>query len=448
MIVIIGLGTAGVYATRWITTLNRDEEITIIERHTYESYSPCGIPLILEKNDDFSKLKHPFPRTKRINVLLEHEAIEIDNKNKIVKVLNKRNKEIKEIHYDKLFFSTGAEPLIPKIKNIENFINKGVFVVKTLEDAGAIREFINSNKVNKVAVVGAGAIGLEMAYALKKQGLNVHVFEMFPQPFPRVLDPEMAEIVKNEIEKNGIFLHLNSKVEEILSENGKIVGIKTDNSSVNVEMIILATGVVPNTKLLQNIVEMERSFIIVNEKMQTSDPDIYAAGDCVLVKNFVSGNLVPIQLATTAAKQGIVAGINMANHEAVYIGAMGTFVSTFGEMEIAAVGLTETQAKEKFEIVTGKAKSLDKPDYAGGEDITLKIICEKNSGIVLGAQAIGKNAASKINVISMAVRKKATAMDLSAVEIAYCPEISELYDIINMAADIVLRKINPKNYVF
>ncbi len=448
MIVIIGLGTAGVYATRWITTLNREEEITIIEKHSYESYSPCGIPLILERKDDFSKLKHPFPRTRRINVLLEYEAIEINASEKKIKVLNKKNNEIKEIKYDKLLYAAGAEPLIPKIKNADGFINKGVFIVKTLEDANSIKDFIVKKNIKNVSVVGAGAIGLEMAYALKSWNLNVHVFEMFPQPFPRVLDPEMAEIVKNELEKFGISIHLNSKVDEIVVENNRIIGIRSGDSIFNADAIILATGVRPSTEILKNIVNMDRSFIVVNDKMQTSNPDIYAAGDCIITKNYVDGSYAPVQLATTAAKQGIVAGINLAGHDATYSGALGTFVSMVGNLEVAAVGLTENQAKEKFQIVTARAKTLDRPEYAGGEEITLKIVCDKNNGTILGAQAVGKNASSKINVISLAIRKKASAEDLSALEIAYCPEVSDLYDVINMAADLILRKINPNNYTF
>ncbi|MGC8663660.1 MAG: FAD-dependent oxidoreductase [Thermoplasmata archaeon] len=448
MIAIIGLGTAGVYATRWITTLNRNEEITIIEKNIYESYSPCGIPLILEKKDDFSKLKHPFPRTKRINVLLEHEAIEIKPYEKVVMVVNKKNNEIKKIKYDKLFFSTGAEPLIPKIKNAYEFLNKGVFVVKTLEDANNIKNFIDKNKITAVSVVGAGAIGLEMAHSFKALGLNVNIFEMFPQPFPKVLDPEIAEIVKSEIEKLNIELHLNSRVDEIVVQNGQIIGIKSGDSFFSSQAVILATGVVPNTKILEGSVNMEKSYIIVNERMQTSNPDIYAAGDCILVKNLIDGTSMPVQLATTAAKQGIVAGINISGHNAVYSGALGTFVSKIGNMEVAAVGLTEAQAKEKLEIMTSRTKALDRPEYADGEEITLKLVCDKNTGVILGAQAVGKNASSKINVISMAIKKKADVFDLSSLEIAYCPEVSDLYDVINMAADIVLRKMNPGSYKF
>ncbi|MGC9137716.1 MAG: FAD-dependent oxidoreductase [Thermoplasmata archaeon] len=448
MIVIIGLGTAGVYATRWITQLNREEEITIIEKHAYESYSPCGIPLIFEESGDFNVLKHPFPRTKRINVLLNHEAIKVDPENKIVRVRDIEKNTEKEIGYDKLLFAAGADPLVPPIKNAREYLGNGVFVVKTLEDADLIKKFIGEKNVKSVGVIGAGAIGLEMAHSMLVNGIKVHVFEMFPQVFPRALDPDMADIVAKFIMGLGIELHLSSRVDEIVVENGKIKGIVSSGKTYECESVILATGVVPNTKILDGIVKMERNFILVNERMETSRKDIFAAGDCVLVKSFINGDPVAIQLATTAAKQGIVAGINMAGKDATYSGALGAFVSTIGSLEVAAVGFTETYLKDKVEVVSARARALDKPDYAGGEEIILKVVADKSTGKILGAQALGKKASSKIDIISMAMKKGSTAMDLSSVEISYCPAVSELYDVVNMAGDLLLRKLNPENYRF
>ncbi len=448
MIVIIGLGTAGVYATRWISQLNRDEEITIIERHSYESYSPCGIPLMFEKGDDFEKLKHPFPRTKRINVLLNFEAIGIDTQRKIVKVRQVKTGEEREIVYDKILFAGGAEPLVPPIKNAREYLNRGVFAVKTLEDAERIKNYIRENNVKSVAIVGAGAIGLEMANAMLINGLKVHVFEMFPQVFPRALDQEIAEIVQKFAQGIGMELHLSTRVDEVAVENGTVKGIISSGNFFPSDAVIMATGVVPNTTILKDIVQMEKNFIIVDEKMRTSMEGIYAAGDCVMVKNAIDGSKTSIQLATTAAKQGIVAGINMAGKEAVYTGAIGSFVSTVGSLEVAAVGLTESYAKEKFDVLSARAKALDKPEYAGGEEIVLKVVAERKTGRILGAQAVGKGASSTIDIISMAIRKGATAQDLSAVEISYCPAVSDLYDVINMAGDLLLRKISPENYRF
>ncbi len=446
MIVIIGLGTAAVYATRWITSLNRDEEIAIIEKHEYESYSPCGIPLIFEKSGNFNDLKHPFPRTKRIQVYLNYMAERIDPNGKKVFIKNLKTGEEKEIGYDKLLFASGADPFIPPIKNAREYVGKGVFVVKTLEDAENIEKYISTG-VKNVAVIGAGAIGLEMAYALKVKGLNVQVFEMFPQVFPRALDQDMAKIVQDYLESSGIKVNLNARVNEIVVENGKIRGIETSNGRYDAEMVILATGVSPNTKILEGMVKMERGYIVVNERMQTSREDIYAAGDCVIVKNFVDSSPFVIQLATTAAKQGIVAGINLAGRNAIYSGALGNFVSVIGDLEVSAVGLTESYFANKMKVVSARGKTLDKPEYAGGREITMKIVCDEN-GKVLGAQAIGRNASREINVIALAIKAGLSAQDLSALETAYCPAVSDLYSIINLTADLILRKINPSSYIF
>ncbi len=446
MIVIIGLGTAAVYATRWITSLNRNEEIAIIEKHEYESYSPCGIPLILEKSGNFNELKHPFPRTRRIQVYLNYQAEKIDPDAKKVFIKNLKTGEEKELKYDRLLFAGGADPFVPPIKNAREYIGKGVFVVKTLEDAEIIEKYISSGVKNS-AVIGAGAIGLEIAYALKVKGLNVQVFEMFPQVFPRALDQDMAKIVEEYLESIGINVNLNARVNEIVVENGKINGIETTNGKYEAEMIILATGVSPNTKMLDGIVNMEKGYIVVNERMQTSMDDIYAAGDCVIVKNFVDSSPFVIQLATTAAKQGIVAGINLAGKDAIYSGAIGNFVSVIGDLEVSAVGLTETYAGNKMKTVSARGKALDKPEYAGGKEITMKIVCD-DKGKIIGAQAIGRNAAREINVIALAIKAGLKAQDLSALETAYCPAVSDLYSIINLTADLILRKINPSGYIF
>jgi NADPH-dependent 2,4-dienoyl-CoA reductase/sulfur reductase-like enzyme len=442
MIVIVGLGTAAVYATRWITALNRDEEVTIIEMHSYESYSPCGLPLTIENNLDFELLKHPFPKTKRINVMLEHQVVEIEPSKRTLKVKDLKTEELKIVNYDKLFFVPGADPLIPPIKNISLFLNDGVYVLKTIEDGIKIENYLKENLVSDIAVVGAGAIGLEIAYALKKRGYKVTVYEMLAQCFPKALDSDMVQYVEEFLKDKEIAVYLNSKVEEILLDQKLIL---VNGQKKNADMVILATGVLPNSQLLKNKVSMFKNFIEVDEKMRTTDPYIYAAGDVIITKNAVDQHGMIVQLATTAAKQGIVAGINMAGGTATYNGAYGTFVSQMGDFEVATTGMSEEEVKQKFEVVTAKIKGTNKPEYAGGHSLALKVICDKN-GRVLGAQAVGKNAADKINIISMAIKNKGTIQDLSSVELAYCPSVSELYDVVHSVADVLLRKLGWKEF--
>ena len=424
MIVIIGLGTGGIYAARWISRFNRKEMITIIERRSYETYSPCSIPLVVEGAIDIKEIIHPFPRTPRIELLLEHEAVEIDTKGKKVLYRKIGDGEIKEIAYDKLIYAAGARPSVPPIKGVEK---KGVFTVRTVEDAKNINEW--AKKAKKALIIGAGAIGMEMAYALRKRGLNVTIVEMLEHPFPKALDEDMAKIVKERLESMGIKCHCNSKVEEILGKE-KVKGALVNGEEIDADMVILSVGVKPNTELLKGKVNMDdRGYIIVNERMQTSLPDIFAVGDCARTPYGI------LQLATIAAREGIVAGINAAGGDAIYTKHTGAFVSAMGNFEVACVG-------ERSEI-SGRGHSTITP-YSKHE-IFVKIFTDKE-GKIKGAQAVGYMASKKIDIISALMRGGGRIWDVAFMEHAYCPASAHLYDVINIAANNAMRKIKIEKY--
>jgi NADPH-dependent 2,4-dienoyl-CoA reductase/sulfur reductase-like enzyme len=425
MIVIIGLGTGGIYAARWVSRFNRKEEVTIIEKRSYETYSPCSIPLVIEGCIDIKEIIHPFPRTPRINLLLEHEAIEIDTVNKKVKYRKLGSSEIKEIEYDKLIYGAGASPAVPPILGVDK---KGVFTVRTVEDAKAINEWIR--KSNRALVIGAGAIGMEMAYALRKRGLDVTIVEMLSHPFPRALDEDMAKLVKERLEAMGIKCYCNSKVEEIIGDE-EVRGAVINGKEYETDMVILSVGVRPNTKLLNGKVEMdERGYIIVNERMQTSEPDIYAVGDCARTPYGL------IQLATIAAREGIVAGINAAGGDAVFTPSTGAFVSAMGNFEVACVG-------ERSNI-SGRGRSTITP-YSKHE-IVVKIFTDEE-GNIRGAQAVGYMASKKIDIISALMRGGGKIWDVAFMEHAYCPASAHLYDVINIAANNAMRRIKIEKYL-
>jgi len=425
MIVIIGLGTGGIYSARWISRFNRKEEVTIIERRSYETYSPCSIPLVIEGCIDIKEIIHPFPRTSRINLLLEHEAIEIDTSRKIVKYRKIGDEEINEIEYDKLIFGAGARPAVPPIPGVDR---KGVFTVRTVEDAKAINEWIKKSK--KALVIGAGAIGMEMAYALRKRGLDVTIVEMLSHPFPKALDDDMAKLVKERLEAMGIKCHCNSKVEEIIGDE-VVKGAIINGEEYKTDMVILSVGVRPNTQLLKGKVKMDdRGYIIVDERMRTSDPDIYAVGDCVRTPYGL------IQLATIAAREGIVAGINAAGGDAVFTPSTGAFVSAMGNFEVACVG-------ERSNI-SGRGRSTVTP-YSKHE-IVVKIFTDEE-GNIKGAQAVGYMASKKIDIISALMRGGGKIWDVAFMEHAYCPASAHLYDVINIAANNAMRKIKVEKYL-
>jgi len=425
MIVIIGLGTGGIYAARWISRFNRKEKITIIERRSYETYSPCSIPLVVEGAIDVKEIIHPFPRTPRISLLLEHEVVEIDTENRKVLYREIGGKEIKEIEYDKLIYAAGAKPFIPPIPGVEK---KGVFTVRTVEDAKAINEWAKKSK--KVLVIGAGAIGMEMAYALRKRGLDVTIVEMLSHPFPKALDNDMAKIVKERLEAMGINCHCNSKVEEIIGDE-EVKGAMINGERMDVDMVILSTGVRPNTSLLKEKVEMDdRGYVIVDKRMQTSVQDIYAVGDCARTPYGL------IQLATIAAREGIVAGINAAGGNAIFTPSTGAFVSAMGNFEVACVG-------GRSEI-SGRGHSTITP-YSKHE-IVVKIFTDED-GNIKGAQAVGYMASKKIDIISALMRGGGKIWDVAFMEHAYCPASAHLYDVINIAANNAMRKIKIEKYI-
>ncbi len=424
MIVIIGLGTGGLYAARWISMHSRNEKITIIEKRSYETYSPCSIPMVVEGKISEKDIVHPFPKSKNTEVLTNHEAVEIDNVNKEVKVKNLGDGSERVIKYDSLIYSAGATPWLPPVEGVHL---EGVFTVRTVEDAIRIKNW--AEKSSKVLVVGAGAIGVEMAHALRKRGLEVTIVEMLNWAFPTAIDRDMAKYVDEYLRKEGIRTIYGAKVEKILGsqsvEGAIIAGEKED-----FDMVIMSTGVRPNTGLLKDKVKLDdRGFVMVDERMHTSDPSIYAIGDCVRTPYGV------IQLATTALNQAIVAAINATGGDAKIRKPNGAFVSAFGGYEVASVG--------KMEGVIGRGWSRVNP-YSE-EKVVMKIYVSED-GRINGAQAVGPGAGSRIDILSALIRTGGKVWDLAFMEKSYCPELCELYDVIKIAAENAMRKLKIEKY--
>ncbi len=424
MIAIIGLGTGGLYAARWIAMHHRNEKITIIEKRDYETYSPCSIPMVVEGKIKPEDIVHPFPKSKNVEILLAHEAVDIDINSKKIKANDLKTGEVKEINYDKLIYAPGAKPWVPPIKGADK---EGVFTVRTVEDAIAIREYAET--ANKALVVGAGAIGVEMAYALRKRGLEVTIVEMMEHAFPTAIDKDMAKYVDERLNKEGISTIYGAKVEALIGTE-KVEGAIINGDELNFDIVIMSTGVRPESALLRGKVDVdERGFILVDEKMRTSIDDVYAIGDCVRTPYGV------IQLATTALNQAIVAAINATGGSAVLKKPNGAFVSAFGDYEVASVG---THGK-----IAGRGWSRLNPYSV--EKIVMKVFIEED-GTIVGAQAVGKGASSRIDIVSALMRNKGKIWDLAYMEKSYCPEVCELYDVIKIAAENAMRRLKIEKY--
>lgn len=416
-LVIIGLGAAGFAAALAARKTARDAEITIIDDKDYDLMHPCGLPFALEGRIGLKSLKHP------VNIAginkIRGKAESIDIKDKRIVLENK-----KEIGYDRLLIATGSSPFVPNIEGKEYAF--------TVKDPGSIEKMEDKIKTAKKAtVVGAGAIGLETAFALSKKGIKVEVVEMLSHCFPKAIDEDISKVLEEHLGKNNINLTFNKKLEKI-SKN---------------ELTIMAAGVRPNIGLIKGTGIKTGDFgIVANEKMQTSVKDVYAAGDIVESRSLINDKPFAAWIATTAYKQGTVAGINMAGGKAEFKGTLAPLISVIGDIEVGATGFNSYTAKKYgYETVEGKARSKTRPDWFGGaEDITVKVIADKKTGRILGGQAIGKNVKEKIDIISAAITAGFTLKQLSDLELAYCPAVSQTYDVLTQACDMGLRKQNIK----
>jgi len=442
--VIIGLGAGGFAAVLSARKTDRNAEIVVIDEKDYDLMHPCGIPYLIEGAiGSVGNLKHDLNLPgMRVAHYKNYRAMQIDRANKIVTSRNIFSGEDQDVSYDKLIISTGSIPVIPPVDGIKEFIGKGVFTAVDPEDAEHIRKM--SRTAPCAVVLGAGAIGLEIASALSDNGCEVTVVEMLDHAFPKALDPDMAKLLHEYLEEKGIVLKMGSRVEGV--QGGECLDkVIVDGEEVPCKFLILGAGARPNVELAKNAgIETGPLGIATDKSMLTSDKDIYAIGDCAQTYQMISGEPGIMPLSTVAYKQGTVAGASAAGADIAFPGIIGAFVSKVGEMEVASVGMNMEAAKKAgYEPVFGKIKDSSRPDwYPNGKEINLKVIVDKVSRKVLGAQAVGfSGAAWRINVVSASIYSGHTVDQLGEIELAYCPPVSQTYDALTKAADLAARKI-------
>lgn len=443
-VVIIGSGAAGLTTASTIRRYNKDIEVVVITKEREIAYSPCAIPYVIEgtiKSFDDIVMHTPadYKKERNIDVITETAVVDVDSKNNKIKCIDKNGNEF-EMNYDYLVLAMGAEPFIPPIEGKDL---KGVFKVRSIEDGRNILKYIEEEKCNKAVVVGAGAIGLEMAYGLKCRGLDVLVVEMAPQVLPRFLDPDMAERVQKYLEKEGIKIILSKPLEKIIGEE-KVEAVCVGDQVYEADMVIMATGVRPNIELAKKAgCKIGKFAIEVNEKMQTSIPNIYAVGDCVEVVDFITGEKTLSPFGTTAVRQGKVAGKNIAGIDARFYPVLNSAVSKIGELEIGGTGLTAFSANlKRIPIVIGRAKGLTRARYyPGGKEIEIKMIFSEN-GTVFGCQIVGgERVAERIDAMSIAIFKKVNAEEIVNMEFCYAPPVSMVNEPLSLAAEDALKKL-------
>lgn len=441
-IVIIGLGTGGLYSSRGASRFDREAELTIIERRDYDMFSPCGLPYAIEgKVPSFEDLKHSVPTTRRLKKLTSHEALSIDTKGKKVEVKDLGSGEVFWLNYDSLIISTGSEPIILPIPGAQKLLGKGVYVVTNPEEAEVMRDAALASE--RAVVVGGGAIGLEIAFALKELGLDVYVTKRSPPPFPRNLDPDMGKKISEYLESKGFHILFGKGIDGINCKD-RVESVVIAGETIPTDIVVMAVGVRPKSGIAEEAgIATERGAIITDERMETSVKDVYAIGDCSLSFSGVDGKPITVALATTAYRQAVIAGINAAGGDERYDGSLGTFVSFIGDLEIACTGYnSETAERNGFKTISGRANMQTKPGWMpGAKDISVKIVVDADSGRLLGGQCIGEEGAAwRVNVISVAIKNRMTIEDFSRIELAYCPAVSDLYDPLLVAADVAYRR--------
>lgn len=438
-IVIVGGVAGGASAAARLRRLDEQAEIVIFERSGYISYANCGLPYYVGgsiTDPEELTLQTPGSFKGRFNtrVHVRHEVTAIDSENKCVTVRElDSGREFSE-SYDKLILSPGARAIIPDVPGVDL---PGIMSIRTVEDTFRIKEYIDSSRPRSALVVGGGYIGLEMAENLRALGLEVSIVQRSSQLL-KTLDADMASFVHAKLRAEGIRLCLGSSLAGFEKRGESIEALLSDGSRISAQLVLLAAGVQPENSLAVSagLETGIRGSIIVNEHMESSVKDIYAVGDAVQVRHFVSGQDALISLAGPANRQGRIAADNICGIKSSYKGTQGSAIIKLFDMCAASTGLTEAQAKQAGlsceRLVLSPSSHAGY--YPGGGVMTLKLIYEKGSLRILGAQIVGGEGVDKrIDVIATAMRAGLPVTALTELELAYAPPFSSAKDPVNLA---------------
>ncbi len=436
-VVIVGGVAGGASAAARLRRLDEEAQIILFERGPYISYANCGLPYyiggtIKERNRLLVQTADNMRARFKIDVRLESEVLEILRDQKQVRVHKDGSTYLES--YDKLILSPGAEPVVPKISGLGD-VKDRVFTLRTLPDTDKIVDYLNQNKPQRAVVVGAGFIGLEMAENLKIRGLDVSLVEMTPQVMD-ALDPEMAAFIHQELRQQGIKLYLGEMVDG-LTAGPKVKVHLASQKELDADLVILAIGVRPEVKLARDAgLEIgTRGGIITNPSLQTTDPDIYAVGDAIEVKNPLHEEQVIVPLAGPANKQGRIAADHIQGRDVEYRGSMGTAIVKVFDLAAGSVGSNEKSLKARnVPYHSCIVHPLSHAGYyPGGSLLSIKLLFDPQ-GKILGGQVVGAGGVDKrIDVLATAMHFGGTVWDLTKLEHAYAPPFSSAKDPVNMA---------------
>ena len=442
-VLIIGGVAGGATAAARLRRLDEKAEIIMFDKGPYVSYAACGLPYFLGGRlvDDQKRLivrtPEEFRKKNNIDVRVRSRVISIDRESKKAEIEDMLSGKKYTESYDKLIISTGSFPFKPNIPGIDA---EGVFTLWNIPDGVKIREYIKDKGVRKAAIVGGGAIGLEVAENLVESGIEVTIIELSDHLIAPI-DADMALPVLKYVMEMGVRVILNDGVTAIERGSSGLT-LKLKESGVETDLVLMSVGARPQSELAKDagLALNERGFIKTDEHMRTSDADIYAVGDVTEVRNFITGKPASIALAGPANKQGRIAADNIAGIKSRYGGIQGTGILKIFDMTVAFTGLTEREA-ERQGLLYDKVLTYHHPHagyYPGGQDMAMKAVFEVPTGKILGAQIVGYTGVDKrCDVLAASIRMGATAHDLTELELAYSPPFGTPRDPVNMTGFVI-----------
>lgn len=442
-VVIVGGVAGGATAAARIRRLDEQAEILVLERSGHISYANCGLPYyiggtITDPEELTLQTPESFFRRFRITMKVRHEVTAIDPAGKTVRVTNLDTGEVFDEPYDKLLLSPGARPTQPRLPGVGM---EQVFTLRTVEDTLRIKDYIDTHRPRSVVLAGGGFISLELAENLRELGMEVTIVQR-PRQVMNPFDPDMASFLHGQLRAHGIRLALGQTVEGFHSRDGAVEVLLKDAPPLTADMVVLAIGVTPDTHLAKEagLALGIKDSILVNDRMETSHPDIYAVGDAVQVRHVVTGQDALISLAGPANKQGRIAADNICGGDSRYPGSQGSSVIKLFDMTAAATGVNEGNARKAGLDVDAVILSpmSHAGYYPGGQVMTMKVVFERRSCRLLGAQIVGYEGVDKrIDVLATAIHAGMRATELKELDLAYAPPYSSAKDPVNMAGFMI-----------
>lgn len=440
-VIIIGGIAAGMSAAAKFKRLSPKDDVIVYEKGDIVSFGACGLPYYV--GDFFDDSREMIARTPEefresgVEIHTKHEVIDVDFSNKKLKVKNLITDEILEESYDKLMIASGARAIIPPIKNIDL---ENVVTLKSMDDGNKLRELMANDEYKKVAIIGAGFIGLEAVEAAKHRGKEVTVIQLQDRVLQEVFDKDITDLLEEELRESGVELLLSETVVELIGDE-KVSKVKTNKREIDADIVILATGVKPNTDFLKSdeIKMLRNGAIVVDSYGRTLVEDVYSAGDCATINNLITGKEAYVPLATGANKLGRIVGENLAGQNNSFQGSMASSCIKVMNMEAARTGLSEKEVRDLgFDYKTKFITDMNQTSYyPGRERIYVKLIYDAHTKVIYGGQVAGyKDAVQRCNVIAACIYAKMTTDQLGMLDLCYSPPFARTWDVLNVAGNV------------